>query len=190
MRVSLSSRKIGAIAVALGAATTVFMSVGSASAATVPARESTPAAQVVVRHIDNGVAAKVTLTKGSDRPNTALSCVIYDPDVTVTYSNGEISWSGSTACNVVLHMYGTTVLYRWGSSSAYAFGSQINGYYSYATSSGAVYGIYGGSWGVNNNMDIYIPAGYTATLGGGCHWVVVNSEFECTATTGPFNGAP
>lgn len=188
MRIGLSARQIGACAAACAAAA-VFMSAGTASAATTTsARESKPTAQTTVRHIGGGVAARIVLR--STRTNATLGCIVYAPEATVTYSNGEINWSGSTECSIVLHMYGTTVLYPWGSTSAYAFGSQINGDYSYATSSGDVYGVFGGTWGVNNNMDIYIPAGYTTTLSSGCSWVVTNSEFECTATTGPFTGAP
>ena len=121
---------------------------------------------------------------GQVTPNTAFSCGVSYPTVTDNFSNGEISWSASVSCNIVLRMQGTTALFRWGSSSAYAFGSSYDHYASFSSSSGAVFGIFSGLWGVNNNVLLFIPAGYTTTLGAGCYYVN-SSQIHCTETTGP-----
>jgi hypothetical protein len=143
--------------------------------------QTTPAAQP-------GTNATVTFHKtGSGvSPMTSLTCSVSYPYVTTNYSTGQMSWSAAVGCNVALHMQGTTVLYQWGSNSAYAFGSGYNNISSYNTSDGSVYGIYTGLWGVNNNVDIYPPAGYTTTLGAGCYYINGSpSAIHCTATTGP-----
>jgi hypothetical protein len=121
---------------------------------------------------------------GQVTPNTAFTCGVSYPFVNDNFSNGEISWSASVSCNIVLRMQGTTVLFRWGSSSAYAFGSSYDNYSSFNSSSGAVYGIFSGTWGVNNNVLLFIPAGYSTTLGAGCYYVN-SSQIHCTETTGP-----
>ena len=121
---------------------------------------------------------------GQAAANIAFTCGVSYPYVTDTFSNGEISWSASVSCNIVLRMQGTTALFRWGSSNAYAFGSGYDHYASYSSSSGAVYGIFNGTWGVNNNVLLFIPPGYTTTVGAGCYYVN-SSQIHCTETTGP-----
>lgn len=119
-------------------------------------------------------------------PATTFACSVTYPYVTDTYSNGEISWTAQVSCSISLHMQGTTAFYQWGSSSAYAFGTSYNDTSSLNTSSGAVYGIHSGQWGVNNNVDLFPPAGYTTTLGAGCYYVNGSpSDIHCTATSGP-----
>lgn len=135
-----------------------------------------------------GTSTTITFHKtGSGvSPMTSFTCSVTYPYVTDTYSTGEISWSAQVSCSISLHMQGTTVLYQWGSNSAYAFGSSYNDISSFNSSSGAVYGIHTGLWGVNNNVEIYPPSGYTTTLGAGCYYVNGSpSDIHCTATTGP-----
>jgi hypothetical protein len=119
-------------------------------------------------------------------PNIAYSCTVSYPYVNDNFSNGEISWSATVSCNIVLRMQGTTVLFQWGSSNAYAFGSSYDHYASSSTSTGAVYGIFSGTWGVNDNVLLFSPAGYTSTPGAGCYYYnTAHTEIKCTETTGP-----
>ncbi|HEV2343129.1 MAG TPA: hypothetical protein VGS97_03480 [Actinocrinis sp.] len=160
-----------------------------------------PAATVVsgsarasVTHQGSNTAAAGTVLftpkhrPGVVTPNTPYSCTVSYPYVTDTFSNGEISWTATVSCNIVLRMQGTTVLFQWGSSNAYAFGNSYDNYSSSNTSSGAVYGIFSGTWGVNDNVLLFSPPGYNSTPGAGCYYYnpPANTEIKCTETTGPF----
>jgi hypothetical protein len=130
-----------------------------------------------------GLAA-ATEGVASASTQASFTCSVTYPYVTDDYTTGHISWSAAVGCSIVLRMQGTTVLFPWGSNSAYAYGSSYDNYSSYNTSTGGIYGIHNGLWGVNNNVLIFIPAGYTTTLGAGCYYVN-SSQIHCTATTGP-----
>jgi hypothetical protein len=173
-------RPAGVVGALCLAASLAFAGSGSAQAA--GSRTAAP-----VTHAGAG-ATTLTFTKAGSgvSPMTAFTCSVTYPYVTDTYSTGEIAWSAQVSCSISLHMQGTTVLYQWGSSSAYAFGSSYNNISSFNSSSGSIYGIHSGLWGVNNNVDIFPPAGYTTTLGAGCYYVNGSpSDIHCTATTGP-----
>jgi len=167
------------VAAALGlAASLACAGAGSAQAA---GNGTTPAAPA-------GTNATITFhrTGSGASPMSTFTCSVTYPYVTDTYATGEISWSAQVSCSISLHMQGTTALYQWGSGSAYAFGSGYNNTSSFNTSSGDIFGIHTGLWGVNNNVDIFPPAGYTTTLGVGCYYVNGSpSDIHCTATTGP-----
>jgi hypothetical protein len=115
------------------------------------------------------------------------SCTVSYPYVNDNFSNGEISWTATVSCNIVLRMQGTTALFQWGNSNAYAFGSSYDHYASSSTSTGAVYGIFSGTWGVNDNVLLFSPSGYTSTPGACCYYYnTAHTEIKCTETTGPF----
>jgi hypothetical protein len=119
-------------------------------------------------------------------PNFFLSCVVAPPLVTDTFATGTLSWSAGDQCNAALRMQGTTVLFVWGSSNAFQFGSQYDGVFSAASSSGSRGGIFSGLWGVNNNVLFFLPAGWTTTPNGGCFWFdTAHTQVKCTVTTGP-----
>jgi hypothetical protein len=175
-------RRLGVCVAAVGTAVMLIATPGAASAAS-PSRAGSATFTG-----PTATAGTVTLTpvagKGV-RPRTTFTCSISYPYVTDNFSNGNIAWSAANSCSTVLRMQGTTVLYQWGSTNAYAFGSSYDNYSTYNSSSGSVYGIYSGNWGVNNNVLLFIPAGYTTTVGGGCYYAN-SSEIQCTATSGPF----
>jgi hypothetical protein len=112
-----------------------------------------------------------------------LSCSVSFPYVTDNYTTGQFTWSAAVGCNAVLRMQGTTVMFPWGTNSAWAWGSSYDHFASYSTSAGTAY-THSGTWGVNNNVLLFIPAGYTTTLSGGCYFVN-SSQIHCTTTTGP-----
>ncbi|HEX4703351.1 MAG TPA: hypothetical protein VH352_14590 [Pseudonocardiaceae bacterium] len=128
----------------------------------------------------------VPISKSSVAPQFALSCGVAPPLVNDNFSTGELSWSAGVQCNAVVGLQGTTVLFVWGSNQAFQFGSQYNGNFSAASSSGARFGIFSGTWGVNNNVLITLPPGFTTTPGGTCFWFnVQHTQVKCTVTTGP-----
>lgn len=164
------------VAAALGLA--AYGGAGSAQAAAGEPAAAAPA--------HAGVTVTFHKTGSGVSAMTSFACTVTYPYVTDTYSNGEISWSAQVSCTVPLHMQGTTALFQWGSSNAWAFGSGYNNTSANNASSGAVYGIHTGQWGVNNNVDLFPPSGYTTTLGAGCYYVNGSpSDIHCTATTGP-----
>jgi hypothetical protein len=170
MTLSTLARKAAKILAATGVAASLVMvgqQVSEASTAGVPAGTVvfTPVA-------GSGMSTQAT-----------MSCSVTYPYVTDNYTTGQFSWSAAVGCNVVLRMQGTTVMFPWGTNSAYAYGSSYDQFTSYSTSSGTAY-THSGTWGVNNNVLLFIPAGYTAALGAGCYYVN-SSQIHCTATTGP-----
>ncbi|MDI5967731.1 hypothetical protein POF50_031320 [Streptomyces sp. SL13] len=177
---ALSTRLTGALgALGLGAAL-VLTGSGQALAAPAPAHSAASATTTGGSHL------LVTFTRAATArsPKVTFGCSVTYPEVTDTFSNGEFSWSAAVSCSVALHMQGTTAFYQWGSSNAYAFGSSYNNTATSNQSTGAVYGIHTGQWGVNNNVDIFPPAGYTTTLSSGCYNVNA-SDIHCTSTSGP-----
>jgi hypothetical protein len=175
------ARKAGQMLAALGIAASLII-VGQSAADAVT---SAPATDVVLA--PSGQAGSITFTPLPSAGLTSqatFSCSVTYPYVTHSFVTGHFTWSAAVGCNISLHMRGTTALYQWGNSIAYAFGSSYNNVSSYNTSSGSAYGPKG-SWGVNNNVDLFIPPGYTTTVGGGCYYLN-SSTIHCTATTGPF----
>jgi hypothetical protein len=167
------------LAVAGILAATAGTASASTATTTAPVRPASSTAKAAVPS-DTVVFTPV----GRAAPHTTFGCSVTAPEVTDTFSNGEFTWSAAVSCSITLEMQGTTVLYQWGSSSAYAFGSSYNDTSSYNTSSGSDYGIYNGTWGVNNNVLLFVPAGYTTTIGSGCYYATT-TEIHCTVTTGP-----
>ncbi len=168
-------RRTGLQFLLLGAvATALVTGAGSAQAATTSVTSSG-----VVLHL-------VPVSGSAAGPQFFLSCVVAPPLVNDNFSTGELSWSAGDQCNAVLRMQGTTVLFVWGSSNAFAFGSSYDGNFSAASSSGAQFGIFSGLWGVNNNILFFLPSGWTTTPGAGCFWFdSAHTQVKCTETTGP-----
>lgn len=139
-----------------------------------------------------GQAATVYFTPkrkpGQVGPQAEYSCVVAPPLVNVTQFH-QTSWSGGTQCNIALRQQGTTVLYVWGSSYAYAFGSSYDSVAYAQMSRGGPISTNGGQWGVNNNVLFFSPPGYTSNPNGGCYWYdQAHTQIKCTVTTGPFTG--
>jgi hypothetical protein len=177
----------------LGAAVAFTLSgVGAAQAAAAPqqvAHQAGTGTGAASGHLVPGASSiKLTLHPTSSvTPNTSFTCIVSFPSVTVIFASGEISWTASTQCSIPLSMQGTTVLYQWGSSSAFAFGNAYNAFTSFSTSSGSIFGIFGGSWGVNHNVLLTFPAGFTSTPGAGCSFASsADNPVICHETTGPF----
>lgn len=183
------------IALSAGITTPAAAAVARPATATTPTGAASGDVQAVAAHqgSNTAVPAGTVLFRpiarpGIGAPNVGYSCTVSYPYVNDNFSNGEISWSATVSCNIVLRMQGTTVLFQWGSSNAYAFGSSYDHSASSSTSTGAVYGIFSGTWGVNDNVLLFSPAGYTSTPGAGCYYYnpPSNTEIKCTETTGPF----
>ncbi len=193
---------VAALAAACGLAASALAASPAAAATARPATATQPNSTVSgdlgatgIHHASSTtVPAGTVLFKPIARPGVATpnligySCTVSYPYVNDNFSNGEISWTATVSCNIVLRMQGTTALFRWGNSNAYAFGSSYDHYASSSTSTGAVYGIFSGTWGVNDNVLLFSPAGYTSTPGAGCYYYnpPANTEIKCTETTGPF----
>jgi hypothetical protein len=189
-------------AAALAAAGGITLSAGittpAAAATAQPATATRPAAAVsggaqATQGSNTAVRTETVTFKpiahpGVVTPNTAYACTVSYPYVNDNFSNGEISWTATVSCNITLRMQGTTVLFQWGSSNAYAFGTSYDHTASSSTSTGAVYGIFSGTWAVNDNVLLFSPAGYTSTPGAGCAYYnpPANTQIKCTETTGPF----
>lgn len=172
-------RPVGVLAALCLAAGFALAGAGSAQAAT---------GHTTARGARSGGEIALTFTKtGAGRSaKDTFTCSVTYPFVTNTFSTGEFNWTSQVSCSLPLHMQGTTALYQWGSGSAYAFGSSYNNTATVNNSNGDIFGIHTGEWGVNNNVDIFPPAGYTTTLGAGCYYVNNSpSDIHCTATTGP-----
>ena len=136
---------------------------------------------------DGGIAVHLIRTSGSGvSPQDVLSCQIAGPDVWYTYLTGEINWYAGDQCPITLRMQGSTKLFMWGSSSVFAYGTRYDGYYSSASSTGAVYSIYSGTWGVTINVLFFLPAGWTTNPSYACAWFdTAHTQLQCTVTTGP-----
>lgn len=170
---------LGALCLAAGLAVA-----GSGSA---QAADTAPTTTATTRVAHPGTTTELTFTKAATgrSPKVTFTCSITYPYVTDTFLTGEFKWTSQVSCSIPLHMQGTTVLFQWGSSSAYAFGSSYNNTATVNNSNGDVYGIHTGVWGVNNNVELFPPAGYTTTMGAGCYYVTEPTDIHCTATTGP-----
>lgn len=121
-------------------------------------------------------------------PLPTYGCTVAPPLANTTQFH-QTSWSGGTQCNISLRQQGTTVLYIWGSSNAYAFGTSYDNVASAEMSTGGPVSTINNTWGLNNNVLLFSPSGYTTTPGGGCYWYDgAHTQVKCTATTGPFTG--
>lgn len=170
-------RRTGAVLAAFGvAALSLAMGAGSAQAAApaAPAAASAPA--------DAG-SAFVTFTNNNDGG-------VYTCEVTMPSGIGypptqphQLSWRSVIVCGVVVRMYGVSASYVWGSDIAYYPGSTYDITGTIAETVGRV-NVPPGAWGLNSNVIIFTPAGYTATPGSGCATVAAD-QTKCTATAGP-----
>jgi hypothetical protein len=176
MRFQKLIRRVGVQLLLLGAVGAALVTgAGDAQAATTGVTPS------------GGITLHLIPSAGSHvAPQFALSCGVAPPLVNDNFSTGELSWSAGVQCNAALRMQGTTVLFVWGSSQAFQFGSQYDGVFSAASSSGSRFGIFSGLWGVNNNVLFFLPTGWTTNPSGGCFWFnSAHTQVKCTVTTGP-----
>lgn len=139
-----------------------------------------------------GQPATVTFTQkrkpGQVGPLATYSCTIAPPLVN-TNQYHQTTWSAGTQCNISLRQQGTTVLFIWGSPYAYAYGTSYDNYAYSEMSTGGPVSTINNTWGVNNNVLLFSPAGYTSTPGYGCYWYDgAHTQIKCTETTGPFTG--
>lgn len=187
MRARSLIRMVGTSLVALGAAAAVTLSgAGTAQAATT-SQNLVHSAIVGTARFASTTTIELAL-RSTANPLVAVSCIVSFPNATTDFSSGEISWTAYTQCSVPLSMQGTTVLYQWGSSSAFAFGNAYNAFTSFSRSSGNIFGIFSGTWGINHNVLLTLPAGDTTTPGAGCAYVnSAHTQIECHETTGPFS---
>lgn len=91
----------------------------------------------------------------------------------------QLSWRSVVVCGVVVRMYGVSHSYVWGSDIAYYPGSTYDITGTIAETVGRV-NVPPGAWGLNSNVIIFTPAGYTATPGAGCAAVAAD-QTKCTA---------
>ncbi|MFF5631828.1 hypothetical protein ACFY7Z_20640 [Streptomyces sp. NPDC012623] len=161
---------------ALGVAAS-SLAIGSGSA-----RAAGPVTRVSSEAADNGNAI-VTFTNNVD--GGVYTCEVTSP-------NGlghpptqphQLSWRSVVVCGVVVRMYGVSASYVWGSDLAYYPGSTYDITGTIAETVGRV-NVPPGAWGLNSNVIIFTPAGYTATPGSGCATVAAD-QTKCTATAGP-----
>src|SRR5882672_9809105 len=130
----VSIRRAAALLGALIAAAAMTVAAPAAAQAAQPTTAiARPAA---VAQPAAGTVVFTPIAKHGVVPAASFACSVTYPYVTDTYSTGEFSWSAAVGCNIVLRMQGTTVLFQWGSSNAYAFGSSYDHYASYSTSAG------------------------------------------------------
>lgn len=134
-----------------------------------------------------GIAVHLMPVSGSRvAPQDFLSCQIAGPIVTYTYATGELDWYAGDQCPTTLRMQGSTKLFVWGSSNAYAYGSRYDSYYSSASSTGQVYSIFSGQWGVTINVLFFLPPGWTTNPSYACSWFdTAHTQLQCSVTTGP-----
>jgi hypothetical protein len=188
MTVRRTLRRAASAVAALAAGAALLIGGQTAAQAATPAaaHKAGPAAGTAVT-APSGVAGSFTLRpvahNGKVAPNTVFGCTVGYPLVTTTYATATISWSAGISCTISLHMVGTTAFYPWGSNTTWVWGTQYNNIASSNTSTGQA-SASTGLWGVNHNVDIYIPAGYTTSVAGGCAFVN-SSQIHCTVTTGP-----
>jgi hypothetical protein len=181
----MRSRISRAVATLGLAAALLVGTAGLASASPAPTVPAPTAAVASTNH--SGQAGYITFTKKSTdaaHPNATFGCSLGYPQVTTNFQTKEVQWSGGISCSISLGLYGTTVLYYWPGGPNYAYGNQINTTASSAVSSGVIYGLSNGSYGLNFNVDITPPAGWTTTVGGGCSYINA-TQILCTTTT-PF----
>ncbi|RYJ29232.1 hypothetical protein CU044_2325 [Streptomyces sp. L-9-10] len=95
----------------------------------------------------------------------------------------QLSWRSVVVCGVVVRMYGVSHSYVWGSDISYYPGSTYDITGTIAETVGRV-NVPPGAWGLNSNVIIFTPAGYTATPGNGCAAVAAD-QTKCIATAGP-----
>ncbi|MEV7425381.1 MULTISPECIES: hypothetical protein [unclassified Streptomyces] len=164
-------RKIGTAIVALGvAASSLVIGSGSAQAAEAAVAEDNANAIVTfTNNVSGGVyTCEVTTPNGLGHPPTQPH---------------QLSWRSVVVCGVVVRMYGVSASYVWGSDLAYYPGSTYDITGTIAETVGRV-NVPPGAWGLNSNVIIFTPAGYTATPGNGCA-TVADDQTKCTATAGP-----
>ncbi|MFC8823814.1 hypothetical protein ACFT9I_00435 [Streptomyces sp. NPDC057137] len=175
-------RKIGSAAAAFGiAALSLALNSGPAQAAEPTERASSTAAAPPAA-ADSGNAL-VTFTNNND--GGVYTCEITTPSGLghAPTQPHQLSWRSVAVCQVVVRMYGVSASYVWGSDIAYFPGSSYDITGTIAETVGRV-NVPPGAWGLNNNIIIFTPAGYTATPGNGCAAVAAD-QTKCTATAGP-----
>lgn len=119
-------------------------------------------------------------------PADFLSCEIGGPIVSYTYLTGEMDWQAGDQCNTTLRMQGSTKLFMWGSSSAFAYGNRYDTVATSAMSTGTVYSIYHGQWGVTITILFFLPSGWTTNPSYACSWFdTAHTQLQCNVTTGP-----
>jgi hypothetical protein len=188
MGLSSLARKTAVVAAA-GAAL-ALATAGTSDAATGSATATRPGATSAGS--PSAGAATVTFTAkrrpGQVGPLAVYGCTIAPPQAIVNQFH-QTTWSAGTQCNISLRQQGTTALYVWGNGNAYAFGTAYDNVASAEMSTGGPISTNGGQWGLNNNVLLFSPPGYTTTPGGGCYWYDAGqTQIKCTATTGPFTG--
>ena len=136
-----------------------------------------------------GVVAAALVTGAGNAqasPQDFLSCTIGGPIVTYTYATGELDWQAGDQCNTTLRTQGSTKLFAWGTSSVRAYGSRYDGSYSSASSTGTVYSLFSGQWGVTINLLFFLPSGWTTNPSYACSWFdSAHTQLQCSVTTGP-----
>ncbi len=186
------SRVLGRSTAAIGLAA-VLIAATSGLAEAGPAVVAAPATTVsAAAGHQQRTADFLTFTRNSTggnstdtaHPNATFGCSVGYPQVTTNFQTNEVQWIASISCSISLGLYGTTVLYVWPSGPNDAYGNQINATSSAASSSGTDYDVANGSYGLNFNIILTPPAGYTTSVSGGCAYIN-STQIKCTTTT-PF----
>ncbi|MFD7089312.1 hypothetical protein ACFV94_16120 [Streptomyces sp. NPDC059896] len=175
-------RTIGTAIAALGVAASSLVAGSGAAQAAEPAERAASSATAPSAAAAEGNAI-VTFTNN-------VSGGSYTCEVTTPNGIGhpptqphQLSWRSVVVCGVVVRMYGVSHSYVWGSDISYYPGSTYDITGTIAETVGRV-NVPPGAWGLNSNVIIFAPAGYTATPGNGCAAVAAD-QTKCIATAGP-----
>jgi hypothetical protein len=130
---------------------------------------------------------EITMEKPGVRGEAAfLACNVYLPLVVSDYTMRSMEWQAGTTCNMPVVMEGSTRVYHWGGSTI-GYGSTYNTWpgAALAGSEGTLYGVMDGTYGVDHDVTVDIPAGATTNVLAGCQYVNNNQSVRCKTTTGP-----
>ncbi|MFJ4923390.1 hypothetical protein [Streptomyces sp. NPDC088725] len=170
-------RKIGSAIATLGLAAS-FLVAGYGTA------EAAPAAPAAVAPADIGAdSAYVTYTYTATGDTTTCEVTVPSGIGYPPTQPHQLSWRSVVLCGLQLHMQGASASYVWGQDIAYYPGSQYDviGYQSETV--GRV-NVPPGTWGLNSNVLLFTPPGWTAVPGTGCA-AQDTTVIKCTATAGP-----
>ncbi|MEU5364042.1 hypothetical protein ABZ354_11210 [Streptomyces sp. NPDC005925] len=130
---------------------------------------------------------EITMEKTGVRGEAAfLACNVYLPLVVSDYTMRSMEWQAGTTCNMPVVMEGSTRVYHWGGGTI-GYGSTYNTWpgAALAGSEGTLYGVMDGTYGVDHDVTVDIPAGATTNVLAGCQYVNNNQSVRCKTTTGP-----
>ncbi len=182
-----AQRRISGIIAVAGAAASLAATAGTAHADTRLSTTATSphdihhAAPKAVRPADSPDEV-VTFTQTGT--GATFTCTVTRPIGDNPNQPQQIAWRAVVFCGFPLRMQGTSSVYVWGQPISFYPGSSYDNTGTQNETVGRV-NAFQGEWGINNNVLLFVPAGWTAAPPAGCYNQAAD-QIHCTNTLGPF----